>query len=76
MLHYRSAIFAIAGLIGLLVYAVMGWSSADVASIEWRLLASGGAFFHNFFHLSLQQKINRRLNNGWIRCPMMDAMYF
>lgn len=48
LLHYRSAIFAIAGLIGLLVYAVMGWSSAEVISGEWRLLASAVLFFTIF----------------------------
>lgn len=41
LLHYKGAILAIFGLIGLLVYAILGWADADVLPVSWRILAGG-----------------------------------
>lgn len=41
LLHYKGALFAVLGLLGLLYYAVVGWSSVDSLSITWQI---GGLF--------------------------------
>ena len=39
LLHYKGAILAIFGLIGLLIYAIFGWADADILPVYWRICA-------------------------------------
>ncbi|MGF6147176.1 Phosphoglycerol transferase and related proteins, alkaline phosphatase superfamily [Kingella potus] len=41
--HYKGAIAAVAGLVGILAYALFGWSGAAVADGIWRILAAAAA---------------------------------
>lgn len=40
LLHYKGAIFSVLGLLGLLGYAIFGWSDVETASIGFRVFAA------------------------------------